>query len=74
MASQITELQLNDGTIFRVGDHAPHGTIRTIKAADVAVIVRGIEDLGSRIEVRLNKGYSLQFPGSRLARLVLQNA
>ncbi|MEU8672968.1 hypothetical protein AB0C71_39470 [Streptomyces anulatus] len=71
MARQITELQLTDGTTLRQGEHAPIGTIRTSKTPDIPVIVHGFEDLGSRIEVRLSKGYSLQFPASKLARLVL---
>ncbi|MFJ2438848.1 hypothetical protein ACIOWM_37155 [Streptomyces anulatus] len=74
MSSQITELLLTDGTTYRRNEHAPHGTIRTVRAADVPVIVRSIEDSGSRIEVHLSKGYTLQFPAARIARLVLNNA
>ncbi|GGY77128.1 hypothetical protein [Streptomyces anulatus] len=72
MSSQITELLLTDGSTFRRGDHAPHRTIQTGHQADIPVIVRSIEDTGSRIEVRLSKGYSLQFPAARIDRLVLQ--
>ncbi|MEU8672672.1 hypothetical protein OG333_37595 (plasmid) [Streptomyces anulatus] len=71
MSSQITELLLTDGSTYRRGDHAPHRTIQTIRGSDVPVIVRSIEDTGSRIEVQLSKGYSLQFPAARIARLVL---
>ncbi|MEV7659472.1 hypothetical protein AB0O39_35570 [Streptomyces anulatus] len=72
MSSQITELQLTDGTTYRRGEHAPHRTISTARQADIPVIVHSIEDAGSRIEVHLSKGYHLQFPAARLARLVLQ--
>lgn len=71
-SQQITELQLTDGSTFRRGEHAPHRTIQTARQADIPVIVRSIEDAGSRIEVHLNKGYSLAYPASRIARLVLQ--
>ncbi|WP_326621796.1 hypothetical protein OHA57_39575 (plasmid) [Streptomyces anulatus] len=71
---QITELQLTDGTTIRRGDHAPHRTIQTGSQADIPVIVRSIEDAGSRIEVHLSKGYSIAFPAGRIARLVLSNA
>ncbi|MFD5345638.1 hypothetical protein ACFWJY_18215 [Streptomyces anulatus] len=71
MSSQITELLLTDGTTYRRGEHAPHRTIQTARQADIPVIVRSIEDIGSRIEVQLSKGYSLQFPAARIARLVL---
>ncbi|WP_331763420.1 hypothetical protein [Streptomyces anulatus] len=71
MSSQITELLLTDGTTYRRGEHAPHRTIQTARQADIPVIVRNIEDTGSRIEVQLSKGYSLQFPAARIARLVL---
>lgn len=71
---QITELQLTDDTTFRRGEHAPHRTIQTGREADIPVIVRSIEDAGSRIEVHLNKGYSIAFPTNRIARLVLSNA
>ncbi|MEV6478063.1 hypothetical protein [Streptomyces sp. NPDC051657] len=73
-SSQITELLLTDGTTFRRNEHAPHRTIATGRQADIPVIVRSIEDAGSRIEVQLSKGYRLQFPASRIARLVLSNA
>ncbi|MDW4901352.1 MULTISPECIES: hypothetical protein [Streptomyces] len=71
MSSQITELLLTDGTTYRRGEHAPHRTISTTRQTDIPVIVRSIKDAGSRIEVHLNKGYTLAFPAARIARLVL---
>ncbi|MEE1735465.1 hypothetical protein AB0E82_31985 [Streptomyces anulatus] len=71
MSSQITELLLTDGTTYRRGEHAPHRTISTARQADIPVIVRSIEDAGSRIEVQLSQGYRLAFPAARIARLVL---
>ncbi|MFC8705911.1 hypothetical protein ACFWEH_36140 [Streptomyces anulatus] len=71
---QITELQLTDGTTIRRNEHAPHRTIQTSHGADIPVIVRSIEDTGSRIEVQLSKGYALAYPASRIARLVLSTA
>ncbi|MFD4341783.1 hypothetical protein ACFWPP_31945 [Streptomyces anulatus] len=73
MSSQITELLLTDGTTYRRNEHAPHRTIATSRQADIPVIVHSIKDAGSRIEVHLSKGYTLQFPAARIARLVLQN-
>lgn len=74
MASQITELLLTDGTTFRRNEHAPNRTIASARQADIPVIVRSIEDAGSRIEVHLSKGYTLAFPAARIARLVLSNS
>ncbi len=64
------ELVTVDGTRYRRGLRAPHGTLRTTYEVNVPVVVEGCEEVGDWVEVKLSGGYIVDIPETRVARIV----